>query len=232
MRLQGGISTASPVISGVPQGTVLGLLLFLIPMSDIDIGVLNAKVVSFAEDTRLYSKISYVEDCDSIVYMTGQKLTSWFLTPQKSIYLFLQMYLLLVIMLIVCDWGRIRYEVMKRVLIVKADSSKQYRDKLIHSENRLLVESSPNDLYWGSGLNYHLTQTTHPDYYPGLNKLGKLLCEVRVLLREKISSSSLPAEAMDEVTTPQLATLTSGNIDTKTDNMNDNVTSHIPPLMM
>ena len=64
VRLQGGSSTASPVISGVPQGTVLGPLLFL--MSDIDIGVLNAKVVSFADDRRLYSKISYVEDCDSL----------------------------------------------------------------------------------------------------------------------------------------------------------------------
>ena len=60
MRLQGGFSTASPVISGVPQGTVLGPLLFLM----IDIGVLNAKVVSFADDPRLFSKISYVEDCD------------------------------------------------------------------------------------------------------------------------------------------------------------------------
>ena len=38
-------------------------LLFLILMSDIDIGT---KVVSFADDTRLYSKISYVEDCDSL----------------------------------------------------------------------------------------------------------------------------------------------------------------------
>ena len=91
---------------------------------------------------------------------------------------------------------------MKRVLIVKADSSKPFRDEQICSGNRLLVERSPIDIYWGSGLNYHLTQTTHPDYYPGLNKLGKLLCEVRVLLREKISSSSLPAEAMDEVATP------------------------------
>ena len=36
----------------------------------------------------------------SIVYMTGQKLTTWFLTPRNlSIYLFQQMYLLLVIML-------------------------------------------------------------------------------------------------------------------------------------
>ena len=57
-------SCASPVISGVPQGMVLGPLLFL--MSDNDIGVLNAKVVSLADDTRLYSKISYVEDCDSL----------------------------------------------------------------------------------------------------------------------------------------------------------------------
>ena len=64
VRLPGGSSTDSPVISGVPQGTVLGTLLFL--MSDIDIGVLNAKVVSFADDTQPYSKISYVEDCDSL----------------------------------------------------------------------------------------------------------------------------------------------------------------------
>ena len=66
VRLPGGSSAASPVISGLAQGTVLGTLLFLILMSDIDIGVLNAKVVSFADDTRLYSKISYVEDCDSL----------------------------------------------------------------------------------------------------------------------------------------------------------------------
>ena len=54
------------MITGVPRGTVLGPLLFLILMSDIDSGVLNDKVVSLADDTRLYSKISYVEDCDSL----------------------------------------------------------------------------------------------------------------------------------------------------------------------
>ena len=64
MRLPGGSSTASPVIGGVPHGTVLGPLLFQILM--IDIRVLNGKVVSFVDDTQLYSKIFYVEDCDSL----------------------------------------------------------------------------------------------------------------------------------------------------------------------
>ena len=50
MRLPGGPSTATPVISGVPQDIVLGPQLFLILMSDINIGVLNVKVVSFADE--------------------------------------------------------------------------------------------------------------------------------------------------------------------------------------
>ena len=73
-------------------------------MSDVDIGVLNTKVVSFTDDTRLYSKISYVEDCDSLqsdlncVY-DWAKTNNMVFNSQKFKYLFQQMYLLLVIML-------------------------------------------------------------------------------------------------------------------------------------
>ena len=63
VRLQGGISHASPVLSGVPQGTVLGPLFFLILMGDINSGISSSSIVSFADDTRLYHGISNVDDC-------------------------------------------------------------------------------------------------------------------------------------------------------------------------
>ena len=63
VRLQGGVSFDSPVISGVPQGTVLGPLLFIILMCDINSGITSSSMVSFADDTRLYYGISNVDDC-------------------------------------------------------------------------------------------------------------------------------------------------------------------------
>ena len=48
------------MLSGVPQGTVLGPLLFLIMISDIDKDVSASKLVSFAADTRLYSGVNII----------------------------------------------------------------------------------------------------------------------------------------------------------------------------
>ena len=66
VRLLGGISEDHPVISGVPQETVLGPLLFLIMISDIDKDVSASILVSFADDTRLYSGVGDVAHYDNI----------------------------------------------------------------------------------------------------------------------------------------------------------------------
>ena len=66
VRLPGGISEDHPVLSGVPQGIVLGPRLFLIMIYDIDKDVSASKLVSFADNTRLYSGVGDVTDCDNL----------------------------------------------------------------------------------------------------------------------------------------------------------------------
>ena len=61
VRLPGGVSKDSPVLGGVPQGTVLGPLLFIIMISDINKDVFSSKIISFSDDTRVYTNII---DCD------------------------------------------------------------------------------------------------------------------------------------------------------------------------
>ena len=52
-----GVLVKTTVLSGVPQETILDPLLFSIMISDIDKDVSASKLVSFADDTRLYSSL-------------------------------------------------------------------------------------------------------------------------------------------------------------------------------
>lgn len=69
--------TSSPlnVISGVPQGSVLGPLLFLIYINDIA-SSLSSTVRLYADDLVLYRKISSINDC-IILQDDLEKLTTW-----------------------------------------------------------------------------------------------------------------------------------------------------------
>ena len=64
--VDGAKSIDSEVISGVPQGSVLGPLLFLIHMYDIDAEVAHASLSSFADDTRVLKEVRNSEDGDHL----------------------------------------------------------------------------------------------------------------------------------------------------------------------
>ena len=57
-------SDEAEVLSGVPQGTVLAAILFVIMIYDIDEKVKEAIIRSFADDTRVSMKIKKSEDCE------------------------------------------------------------------------------------------------------------------------------------------------------------------------
>ena len=91
VRMPGGISQPHPVLSGVPQGTVLGPLLFLIMIIDIDKGISpSSKLFSFADDIRVYSCINDIEKCDQLqidlnfVY-DWTRVNNMFLMPRNLI---------------------------------------------------------------------------------------------------------------------------------------------------
>ena len=62
-------------VSGVPQGSVLGPILFLVYVSDLEEGV-TGKMLKFADDTKLFRKVKEIGDIQN-VQDDIDKLVKW-----------------------------------------------------------------------------------------------------------------------------------------------------------
>ena len=82
MVLNGCKSKLATVISGVPQGTVLGPLLFLIYINDI-VANIKSEIRLFADDCILYRKIATAHDCQ-ILQQDMDSLFQWSKTWQME----------------------------------------------------------------------------------------------------------------------------------------------------
>ena len=62
VSINNGLSDKLPVISGVPQGSILGPILFIIYINDLPSNVSSSIILMFADDTKYYRPISCPND--------------------------------------------------------------------------------------------------------------------------------------------------------------------------
>ncbi|WP_268892619.1 NADAR family protein [Nocardioides sp. AX2bis] len=83
-------------------------------------------------------------------------------------------------------WVRHRWEVVVAGSVAKFGSDPALRDYLLSTGDAVLVEASPDDLVWGTGLAAAHPDATVPARWPGLNLLGQALVEARSRLRDAV----------------------------------------------
>ena len=89
VKINNCVSPAAAVESGVPQGTVLGPLLFLIYSADLSNTVMHSKLSMYADDTKLYKAINDENDCvllqnDLTLVSEWANLWQMKLNPEKT----------------------------------------------------------------------------------------------------------------------------------------------------
>ena len=83
--VDGQLSVAALIISGVPQGTVLGPILFLIFINDITFCVTNSVIRCFADDTRIMKAISQTQDMP-LLQQDLDRVTQWSIRNNMSLH--------------------------------------------------------------------------------------------------------------------------------------------------
>lgn len=80
-------------------------------------------------------------------------------------------------------WNRISYNAMFRACMAKFSQNSQFKQMLLETGDKCLVEASPYDGVWGIKLGIDNPDIFDRSKWQGLNRLGNVLNEVRNCLK-------------------------------------------------
>ena len=111
-------------------------------------------------------------------------------------------------------WHEIKCDIMEQILEAKVTSCPEFKQSLINSLGKRLVEAVNSDIFWSSGLTPGEATTTKPSYYPGLNRLGFILERIRSKLLSRHTTRKINEHIImhDDETTESSVTLTDGSV--------------------
>lgn len=80
-------------------------------------------------------------------------------------------------------WNEHKYEIVKEGNLLKFSQNEKFKEFLISTNDKILVEASPYDTIWGIGMLESDPKAENPSQWNGENLLGFALMEVRDELR-------------------------------------------------
>ena len=80
-------------------------------------------------------------------------------------------------------WDEQKYEIVRRANLLKFSQNEAFKEFLLSTNDKILVEASPYDTIWGIGMLETDPKAQNPSLWNGENLLGFALMEVRDELR-------------------------------------------------
>lgn len=80
-------------------------------------------------------------------------------------------------------WDQHKYEIVKQANILKFSQNQEFKNFLLSTNDKIIVEASPYDTIWGIGMLESDENINNPLLWNGENLLGFALMEVRDELR-------------------------------------------------
>ena len=78
VQFKGVLSDVNPIFSGVPQGSILGPLLFTIHFNDVHTPLQTTSIITYADDTVIFTAAKDLKSIQRRLSEDCHNLSSWF----------------------------------------------------------------------------------------------------------------------------------------------------------